>query len=656
KKKSSRKHAITFDVKQIGLENIQFRFLNRQRHKKISFQLKKVFIDPVYYADGIKARMRGDVIIDELLFKKEKGAFLKNTPAVVDLNISYFQSLNSIFVSNSSEVVIHNRPYHIGAYADLKRPEPRLILHITGKDVNFKEGLSLMDAKIQRSLSQFDVHGPIDVDALIITALGKGMEPELLIDIRTRKNNLTIGDSKIPYSDLDVHGRIISLADSGKAANPTKAVIIFDSIKGKVFSSPFTAYVIMRNFKAPYLYAKAKVDIDAAKIKFKSGQKFKLNGFCYASIVYVGPASHIRKETFLSNAMKLNADLRFEKVGFRTSAKAPLYVINGKARLNNDDLMFSKLQLITKGGNFSLDGFANHFTLYATGYSDGFDATLNARTDLFALDPLLVKQDSTRSQSKNTEKNIKKISNSNFNITANLDAKKFSLRQLRAENVTAKINYGNSILSIPKLKLNTCKGTLEVKASLHEFTYLKADVTITDADVKQLLKECEEFRQKAITSDNIQGDLSAKMDLTAIFTDSFSLEPGSLAGKAEVKLKNGHLINYEPLQNISHFIFRNRDFQDITFTEINETFYIQDNKMQINELEIASSVLNMYIEGIYDFKGESNINMRIPWSNLKRRGKNYVPQSLGEEGKDAKGLKLNYHGQPDKLKLRLGNH
>ncbi|HWY36386.1 MAG TPA: AsmA-like C-terminal region-containing protein, partial [Nitrosopumilaceae archaeon] len=273
------------------------------------------------------------------------------------------------------------------------------------------------------------------------------------------------------------------------------------------------------------------------------------------------------------------------------------------------------------------------------------------------LSPLLVKRDTSKTKkAKFTEKDLQNMSKTNFKFVINLDAKKFLFRKLNANNVSAKINYDNSIISIPKLKFNTCKGTIEANASLHEFSYLKADINVTNADVKQLFMECEEFGQKAITSDNILGDLDAKMDLTAVFTDNFELEPGSLTGKAEIKLKNGHLLNYEPLQNISHFLFRNRNFEDITFSEINETFYIQDNKMQINELEIASSVLNMYIEGIYDFKGESNINMRIPWSNLKRRGKNYIPKSLGEEGKNAKGLKLNYHGQPNKLKLRLGNH
>lgn len=662
KKNSKHKSSLDFDISHLGLENINFRFLNRVRHKTVSFRLIKTFIDPVNYADGLKATLKGDAFVNELRFKEDKGAFLENTPVVLDLKLAYYKTTNAILVYNNSEAVIHNRPYHVGAYVELNKPDRRLVLHVKGKDVDFAEGLKLMDSKIRRSLEQFDVRGPLDVDALIVAELGKGVPPQLMIDIRTRKNNLVIGDSKIPYSDLDIHGKIISLRDSGRAPDPLKALIIFDTIRGKVFSSSFTATVAIKSFIDPHLYAGAQLDVDASKINLKRARKMQLNGWCHASISYSGPVRHIRRSTFLSTTyMKLNAGLRFDRVGFKFSPKSPSYVINGKASLNNDDLMFKNLNLITAGGNFSLDGFVNHFTIYACGYNDGFDATLKARTDLLKLDPLLASRDTTNTDTvgqkkKISQKQIEKITKTPFSFDITLDARKLVFRKLQASDLNAKIKYENATISIPQLKLNTCDGHLDMKVSLHEFSYLKADVKVTDANVKELFKECEDFGQKAISSDNLQGQLSGTIGLTAILDGNFKPEPGSLTGKAEVKLRNGHLLNYEPLVNISHFIFKNRDFEDITFTEIDETFFIQDNKMQINELELASNVLNMYIDGIYDFKGESSINMRIPWSNLKRRGKNYVPQSLGEEGKDAKGLKLNYHGPQNNMKLRLGNH
>ena len=126
-------------------------------------------------------------------------------------------------------------------------------------------------------------------------------------------------------------------------------------------------------------------------------------------------------------------------------------------------------------------------------------------------------------------------------------------------------------------------------------------------------------------------------------------------GEIKLKLENGHLLNYQPLQNISDYIFRNRDFKDISFSEINQTCKVKGFEMQISEMEIASNVLNLFVSGTYNFKENSNINILIPWSNLKKRGKNYIPKSSGQTAENSKGLKLNYSGHPKKLKLSLGH-
>ena len=129
----------------------------------------------------------------------------------------------------------------------------------------------------------------------------------------------------------------------------------------------------------------------------------------------------------------------------------------------------------------------------------------------------------------------------------------------------------------------------------------------------------------------------------------------TMQGSIQFKLKNGHLLNYEPLQKISDYIFRNRDFKDISFTEINETFLLDGFKMKIEEMEVASNALNFYVSGLYDFKDKSNVNLLLPWNNLKKRGKNFIPKNSGQTAENSKGLKLNYSGYPGKLKLSLGN-
>jgi hypothetical protein len=47
-------------------------------------------------------------------------------------------------------------------------------------------------------------------------------------------------------------------------------------------------------------------------------------------------------------------------------------------------------------------------------------------------------------------------------------------------------------------------------------------------------------------------------------------------------------------------------------------------------MEIQSSVLTMFVEGVFSTKGNTDIRIQVPLSNLKKRDENYIPKNLGE--------------------------
>ncbi|HRG39008.1 MAG TPA: AsmA-like C-terminal region-containing protein, partial [Bacteroidia bacterium] len=190
---------------------------------------------------------------------------------------------------------------------------------------------------------------------------------------------------------------------------------------------------------------------------------------------------------------------------------------------------------------------------------------------------------------------------------------------------------------------------------LRNFSNIQARIGIKNMDVKTMFQQFEDFGQSTITSEKLMGNISVNADINAKFNEKFQLKAPALNGQVQLKLKDGHLLDFEPIQRMGTY-FRNRDFKDITFSEINQEFKINGTEMNIENLEIASSVLHLYIDGIYNFKGQTNLNLRVPLNNLKKRDKDYIPQNLGDEGRKAKALVLNAHGLPDKIKIGLGTH
>ena len=46
-------------------------------------------------------------------------------------------------------------------------------------------------------------------------------------------------------------------------------------------------------------------------------------------------------------------------------------------------------------------------------------------------------------------------------------------------------------------------------------------------------------------------------------------------------------------------------------------------------MEIESSVLSIFVEGIYGLKGNTDISIQVPLSNLKKRDSAYKPENIG---------------------------
>lgn len=643
---------LNFDIKKVDLVNVKFIFVNKLRKKLIGFTLKDIHVKPTYYNNILKAHVYGEMFFNQLLFKQTKGPFLNNKSANINLDLEYYKELKSLFVRPSSTALIDGQTYSLSIYAEFMNKPAQLALQFKGKNVDANKTINLLNNSMRKFLYQFNFKKPIDADVLLVTKIGQNEDPQFNATITTTNNSIAIGDSKIPYTDVSFTGRIISVGEKGREPDLRKAKVIFKDVTGKIYSFPFKASVLVTDLTNPFIKVNGEIEANAKDINLEN-KKMTLKGSCFAKVNYSGRTRFLNKKQFLSDSMKLIADFEFRNITFKAGAKIPEYGINGKAKVKNDNLLFKNLVLTTKGGKVMLSGEAHRFASYASGVSKGFDAKINAVTEKLDLTPLLVKNE--KSKPKNYSSEIKELKRSDYNFAISLKGKEMTYKKFRANHVDANINYDEIFISIPKLNLNACKGTLAAKAELRDFNKLKADVLLKGMDIKQLFEECEEFKQKAITSENLRGVLDATVNITSDVDANFSVDPNSLFGQVNLDLRDGHLLHYEPLKKISGLVFRNRNFDDITFTEIHETFGIDGTQLHIQEFELASNVVNLYIEGIYDFRNESNINIRIPWSNLKRRGENYVPKNLGEAGKDAKGLKLNYSGMPNKMKLKLGN-
>jgi hypothetical protein len=159
------------------------------------------------------------------------------------------------------------------------------------------------------------------------------------------------------------------------------------------------------------------------------------------------------------------------------------------------------------------------------------------------------------------------------------------------------------------------------------------NATMHNVDVSKVLYAFQNFGQDALMSDNIKGTVSSNIVVSMIINRQLSASPTNLEGLIDFSLKNGELVNFQPMKKLQVFLFKNRDFENIKFAEIKNRLELKDREIKINRMEIQSTALSLFVEGVYSLKGNTDISIQVPLSNLKKRGDEYKPENIGADAK-----------------------
>jgi hypothetical protein len=137
-------------------------------------------------------------------------------------------------------------------------------------------------------------------------------------------------------------------------------------------------------------------------------------------------------------------------------------------------------------------------------------------------------------------------------------------------------------------------------------------------DVSQIFYSFDNFGLKSPTDKNIKGRLTADITMQGALTNKAQLIRDELKGFVKFNLEDGQLINFEPVQKIQETVFKKRNFSDIQFADIHDLLEIKGDDIVVNRMEINSTVLHMFVEGMYNMKTGPDLSIQVPLNNLKK--------------------------------------
>ncbi|MGK4569165.1 hypothetical protein [Flavobacterium sp. 3HN19-14] len=238
------------------------------------------------------------------------------------------------------------------------------------------------------------------------------------------------------------------------------------------------------------------------------------------------------------------------------------------------------------------------------------------------------------------------------NVNMKINVAKLYYNKFYATNANAELLLTETGISIKKAGLShaggfvNLTGALLQKGSSSRFN-IQSDVN--NVDISKFFYAFDNFNLESLKSNNLKGQLTAKVAISGTISDKGDLLRRSMNGKVGFNLKDGKLINFSPVKSVGKFAFPFRKLDTISFYQLKGNFDIEGEKVKVSPMKINSSLLNMDVDGIYSFGKGTELYIAVPLRNpekdknisdeevlAKRRNRGIVLRLVASDGKDGK--------------------
>ncbi|MCY7290937.1 MAG: DUF3971 domain-containing protein, partial [Ferruginibacter sp.] len=615
------------NLQRINLDNVRFVLDDRKREKLHDFDVKELNVKLNDVDGSLNMNTDADILINSLAFNLPKGTFLKGATFTGDFKLKYGKE-SQVLSFDSIDVKIAGKQFNLSGKFDLGDKNPAFSLDVYARKILYEDVKKLLPARIATSLSMVSLDKPIDAVAKLKGPL-RGGEPYIYAKWNVENSNMAT--TFLDFEDASFTGYFSNEVVVGQPRYDPNSIISVSNFKGKWHGLPVSSHKIeILNLEKPTLTC----DLESAFPLKDLNEIIPTNSLQLTSgnaavlLNYKGP---IEKNNNTNSF--LNGNISFKD---GTMLYAPRNVelknLNGLLSFKNSDVYIQNLQGTVLDNKIVMNGTAkNILTLINTAPNNvkidyhifSPDLNLNAFTYLLKKRNTVVKKVvASKSSFGETAVKIDDILEKSI-IDLTLNAGRISYKKFVGNNLNASITLLQDRYIINNVSMQTAGGNMGLKGQLvntnGNYHTANVNANLTGVDVKKLFTAFNNFEQDGVTANNLEGILTAKVNTTLNINDAGAVLPSSVNGMVDFSLKNGALNNFEPIKKIQNFIFKKRDFDNIRFAELKDKLEIKNGVIKINKMEIQSTVLTLFVEGVYCKKSGTDLSIQIPLNNLKKR-------------------------------------
>jgi hypothetical protein len=628
------------DINKFGIENVTFTFDHFERNKqfKVAFKEMNGIINTTGDVLDINAETQAHIY--QLGFNLEKGGFVKDKDLDANLHILFNKKTKDLRLPKQT-VAMNGTNIKVGCIFHFGNKPANYTIDIDAPSIGFKESTSFLSRHIAKKLDSFDLEKNFAVQ---VTVNGSFQYPDTpLIHARWQAQDNVLVSSFGKMEKTDLKGEFYNNFVAGKGLGDDNSAVTITTLKASFSGINFKAdSIVVYGLINPLMKLKLVSQFPVERLNTVLDNTFDLKGGqADVNLNYTGPI--LATDTFRHTMF---GHIRLKDVAL---TYVPRNLAFQKCNVNiefmGNDLILHNTTLSSRNSTLKIDGTARNFmnVYFLDPGMVNFDWNISSSLiDLNEFKSFLAPRKKRGASRKKQNHKIARISDrlqlllEKSNMFLHVNVNKLTYRHFDAQNIKADLDLTQDAIQLHKASLQHAGGTVTVSGGINQQNpgnpfQLKAK--INSVEVNKLFYAFENFGVQALNSNNLQGSISADIDVTGGMQESGAIIKNSMNGKVNFILTNGALVNFAPLLSIQKYAFKKRNLSNITFKTLKNDLSISRGKITINPMEIESSAIRMKIQGVYAFDKGTDISMEIPLRNPKK------DQDLIEKGLEPKKKK-----------------
>jgi hypothetical protein len=608
-------------LKEVNLNQVNVVYINKSYKQQYDLRIQNMLLSGDFSNAGESVNCKG--LVYARMVKTDHFVLAKNKLLTLDIMLA---------INNQTETYRFTK-----GFIDLDMLQLNLEGSITNKlkSVLFdvKVGARKLDIPAMLSLLPGSVNIPNDLKSegeLYFNGFIKGEasetnSPQISLTFGVQNGKLKKGDvlniNQIKFSGEFGNGAAHNAKHSFVKLNDLQLTINEGKVMGNLFITDFTN---------PEMKLHLKGNLRAQDIItfVKNGSVKRAEGNVKFDIDFEGLLAHVNSINWSKNKASGTIDLdlnniEFDNEKYRTETFKALFKVNGK------DVEINRLDANMNQSDVKVTGVLTNFIPYLLINGEKLNAQINYQSNYLDINNFAM----LGSTSIDTIKTGFSLPD-NITISANIGAGKLMYNLFTAQNVSAKLLWRGKVISLQDFAAQTMEGDIKLDGQIENAPdgrfLITSSSNLKGINITRLFKECNDFGQQEITQKHLYGKLSGEINFVGVWSSNFTCDLNKLYVLSKIKVSNGELVNYEPLNALGKYIDVN-DLLNLKFADLDNTIEIKNKTIFIPQFDVKNNALNITLSGSHSFDNIVDYRMKIKLSELLKNKRKKLSNEFNEE-------------------------